>query len=92
MTRPKPKHLPCPCGCGELADECMNPNRATNLGAFALEEPIGTRPGWSANNYEASVLLPAATDERADYLAQLDREAEHGPADDPHDPQNVSRR
>jgi hypothetical protein len=25
---PKWKHRPCPCGCGEMADECMRPMTA----------------------------------------------------------------
>jgi hypothetical protein len=27
---PKYKHRICPCGCGELADECMSPGSALN--------------------------------------------------------------
>ena len=38
----KAKHLPCPCGCGELADECMNPANRNPLGAFTIEPPIGS--------------------------------------------------
>ena len=33
---PKYKHRPCPCGCGELADECMSPRGALN--AFQISE------------------------------------------------------
>jgi hypothetical protein len=92
MTRPKPKHMPCSCGCGELADECMNPGNRTHLGAFGIEPAIGSRRDWFADNYEAAAFAPTDPDERAAYAAQLVHEAEHGPADDPHDPQNVRHR
>jgi hypothetical protein len=44
---------------------------------------------WFADNYEAAAFAPTDPDERATYAAQLAHEAEHGPADDPHDPQGV---
>jgi hypothetical protein len=31
----KPKHAPCACGCGEMADECMS-GRSNPLAAFTL--------------------------------------------------------
>jgi len=34
---PKYKHRACPCGCGELADECMSQGSALN--AFYVSEP-----------------------------------------------------
>ena len=41
----KPKHAPCACGCGEMADECMNP-RGNPLGAFGIEPRIGSDARW----------------------------------------------
>jgi hypothetical protein len=35
---PKYKHRVCPCGCGELADECMSPGGALN--AFSIGESL----------------------------------------------------
>ena len=35
MSASKWKHRPCPCGCGELADECMSP--ASALNAFHID-------------------------------------------------------
>jgi hypothetical protein len=43
----KPKHQPCPCGCGDMADECMNPRNPNPLGAFTLDTyaiPCGVTP------------------------------------------------
>lgn len=31
-------HPPCPCGCGELADECAGPN-PNPLGSLRIEAP-----------------------------------------------------
>lgn len=42
---------------------------------------------WFSNNYE--VDLPDDADERAEYEAELDAINEHGPADDPRDPQRT---
>jgi len=39
---PKWKHRPCPCGCGEMADECMS-GMGSPLAAFQIVEPV-TRP------------------------------------------------
>jgi hypothetical protein len=50
----KPKHQPCPCGCGEMADECggRNPNP---LGAFTLSDfsaiPCGVLPNVSEMHF-----------------------------------------
>lgn len=45
--------------------------------------------GWFAENFEGHIPDDISPIERADYAAQLADEAEHGPADDPHDPQKV---
>lgn len=34
MSEPKWKHRACPCGCGEMADECMKPT--SGLNAFRI--------------------------------------------------------
>lgn len=46
-----------------------------------------SRDGWFAQNFE--VDLPDDPTERAEYVAELEALAEHGPADDPTDPQGV---
>jgi hypothetical protein len=45
MNAPKWKHRTCPCGCGELADECMKP--ASGLNAFRLT-PLYDAAAWAA--------------------------------------------
>lgn len=37
MSSDRPKHQPCQCGCGELADECMSGHNP--LAAFRIDAP-----------------------------------------------------
>lgn len=46
---PKWKHRECPCGCGEMADECMSGAAVSALGAFAIEAPVTSRTEGKAN-------------------------------------------
>jgi hypothetical protein len=43
----------------------------------------------AALEQDYDVTLPDDPDERDEYVAQLAWDAEHGPDDDPHDPQGV---
>lgn len=53
--------------------------------------PNPAQRGWWGNyEREASILLPADPDEAAEYIEQLAHEAEHGPGDDPTNPQGVA--
>lgn len=91
MTANRPRaydhHRPCACGA-ELADECPSCARTNPFGSMQItSERRRDRPGppvyvvtreWWSNNHEA--WLPADPDERAEHLAQLAHEREHGPA------------
>jgi hypothetical protein len=67
---PRYKHRICPCGCGELADECMRPG--SGLNAFTIGEALGTSEAWHRDQREAErdeLPHPDALDEYAGLLS-----------------------